>query len=164
MINVYTDGSCHPNPGRGGWAFVAYEGDDETFAMCGGADGVTNNQMEFAGIESALTWLNVCDIKGATIYSDSQYCINSLTVWHKAWAKSGWKNKDRKPVKNKDIITRILPMIGSTKIKWVRGHNGNTGNERADELAGRGRSGLGVGEQVHKESRRNLANDECVFF
>lgn len=139
MLKIYTDGSCHPNPGQGGWSFVAYDGDKEIFSMHGGADNVTNNQMEFAGIESALVWIDVCDINGAIIYSDSQYCIKALTVWHQGWKSKGWRTADKKPVKNVDIITRIIPMLGATKLQWVRGHNGNTGNERADQLARQGR-------------------------
>ena len=138
---VYTDGACEPNPGRGGWGFVVYQGGVEVHTGYGGEFNTTNNRMEFAGILNALKWL---DGKTATIHTDSQYCLNALTLWHTKWAANGWRKgakKTAEPVKNAELIRACLAVKQSGHtLQWCKGHAGIAGNERADRLAALGRS------------------------
>lgn len=136
-LEIYTDGACEPNPGVGGWSMVVYEDGREVHHEIGGSLNTTNNRMEFEGIYAALAWLTVNNRQGV-VFSDSQYCINCLTIWWQKWEKKKWQ-KNGEPIKNLDLIQSCLSIIDSTPIKWVRGHAGNVGNERADELAGIGR-------------------------
>jgi ribonuclease HI len=139
MITAYTDGACFPNPGRGGWGFVVYQDGREIYSDCGGESVTTNNRMEFLGILSALKYLNG---ETATIYTDSQYCLNCITVWSKKWAANNWrkgKKPDSAPVKNVELIQECLSHFQpGHRLLWVKGHNGNKGNERADTLASLG--------------------------
>jgi ribonuclease HI len=140
-LSVYTDGACEPNPGRGGWGFVVYQGGVEVHTGYGGEFNTTNNRMEFAGILNALKWL---DGKTATIHTDSQYCLNALTLWHTKWAANGWRKgakKTAEPVKNAELIRACLAVKQSGHtLQWCKGHAGIAGNERADRLAALGRS------------------------
>lgn len=142
MFEIYTDGACEPNPGLGGWGFVVYQHGVEIHTAFGGEHNTTNNRMEFAGILNALLWL---DGKKATIHTDSQYCLNALTIWHQKWALNGWRKGPKKtaePVKNAEVIQACLAAKQSRHtLKWCKGHSGITGNERADRLAAMGRSG-----------------------
>ena len=148
MFEIYTDGACEPNPGLVGWGFVAYQDGIEVHTACGGEVDTTNNRMEFAGILNALLWL---DGKKATIHTDSQYCLNALTIWHQKWAANGWRKGPKKtaePVKNAEVIQACLAAKQSRHtLKWCKGHSGIVGNERADRLAAMGRS-----EAVHGRS------------
>ena len=95
--------------------------------------------MELIAIYEAIKGLP--DGQFATVYSDSQYCVNGLTIWRKAWKKKDWMQKDA-PRVNRDLWIQIDPHVSRLNISfvWVRGHNGNAGNERADELAMMGRN------------------------
>lgn len=134
---IYTDGSCEPNPGPGGWAFVAYEGRQEAAQGSGAAASTTNNRMELQAVLEALWWL---DGRPARIFSDSQYAVKGINTWSSAWKRQGWKRKWRgKPAEllNADLWKAIdAARKPGQLVEWVRGHNGNAGNERADELAG----------------------------
>lgn len=135
MMEIYTDGSCHPNPGRGGWAMVVYEGGREAHTETGHEQQTTNNRMEFEAILAALIHLNG---RAGIVYSDSEYCIKCITQWCKKWQRNGWrmgKNGGGGEIKNLDLIQSCLAELGKAKLQWVRGHNGNAGNERADVLA-----------------------------
>ncbi len=133
-LEIWTDGSVFPNPGNGGWGYVRSDGQE----ACGGVANTTNNRMELTAILRALESLEAGAT--ATIYSDSQYCVNGLTTWHAKWKRGGWKRKGIE-IPNRDLWI-LLDAAGrqvQAKFKWVRGHNGNPGNERADRLADKGR-------------------------
>lgn len=134
LIEIYTDGSCFPNPGTGAWAYVVVENDEMIHSDFGADEyDATNNQMELMaiikGLEYAYEHLKDRQI---VVYSDSQYCVNSITVWF-----IGWVQKKKLHTKmNTDLIARAYKLYVRTKanIAWVRGHNGNIWNEHADCL------------------------------
>ena len=134
MIRVYTDGACTPNPGKGGWAFVIVIG-DEAYADYGHEEHTTNNIMEMKAIMYAMDMIN--EDEPVVIYSDSKYCVDGVNSWIHKWRKKGWK-KSGGAIKNLDIWKSIFSLQKEKpyiSVKWVRGHNGNKGNEIADEYA-----------------------------
>lgn len=140
MNHVWTDGACEPNPGAGGWGYVLKMADGCTVEDCGGAASTTNNRMEMAAILESLRVLR--DGSDVVVYSDSQYCVNGLTVWSRAWARRQWRKKDGGDMPNRDLwlaLEREKTRLNA-RFVWVRGHNGDAGNERADELAAIGRA------------------------
>jgi len=140
MLEIYTDGSCNPNPGPGGWSFVVYENHKEIHHAYGGERNTTNNRMEFMGILEALKWLQG---REAVIKTDSQYCLNCITKWAGKWRSKGWRLADGSPVKNAELLQDCLTLkTHLTHFKWVKGHSKIKGNERADKLAGMGRASL----------------------
>ena len=151
-MEIWTDGSAWPNPGPGGWGWHSSDGREAS----GGERRTTNNRMEMTAILQAL--IELPDNAGATVYSDSQYCVKGLTEWRAGWRKRNWMKKGE-PMVNRDLwlaleaqMRRVGPIM-----KWVRGHNGDVGNERADRLAERGRMGATPGaieEPEHTEKRR----------
>ncbi|MFP7697252.1 ribonuclease H [Trueperella sp. LYQ143] len=131
---ITTDGACSGNPGPGGWAWVEhYSGK----TMSGGAAQTTNNIMELTAMISALEYAG--PQVNLVVRSDSSYVVNSMTKWAVGWRRRGWRKADGKPVLNQELIARLLELyesrIGQTKVEWVRGHNGDAANERADALA-----------------------------
>lgn len=144
MINIYTDGSCYPNPGGpGGWAYVVVDGIKRKFEQSGFSEITTNNIMELLAIENALLWLRRNEVNEAIIYTDSQYSQKAITIWADSWKRKNWVTKSGSPVKNKELIQRIHYLFlnlniwpkQKVKIQWVRGHNGTFFNEEADRLA-----------------------------
>ncbi|MFA7188334.1 MAG: ribonuclease HI [Alphaproteobacteria bacterium] len=135
MIKIWTDGSCLGNPGPGGWAFVATDGEN-TAERCGGERDTTNNKMELTAVIRALIAAQK-NHDTVEIHTDSQYVKNGMQLWIKNWKKNGWKTADKKPVKNKELWQELDELASKVKIHWhwVRGHNGNEMNERCDELA-----------------------------
>jgi len=138
MITIYTDGACIPNPGRGGWGIVAYNSTgDRVYEDWGGRAQTTNNIMELTAIVEALRYLKGQE---AIVYSDSQYCVNGLNEWRHRWKKNYWrkgKNANSAPIANAELWQELdaLAITSKATFKWIRGHNGNAGNERADALA-----------------------------
>ena len=133
-VEIYTDGSCKGNPGPGGWAAILKCG-SVTKELTGGEKLTTNNRMEVLAVISALDALTKdCTI---TIHYDSAYMRNGITKWIKTWKQNGWKTTDKKAVKNQDLWERLDVLVQKYQITWhwVKGHNGNPGNERADKLA-----------------------------
>lgn len=132
---IWTDGACIPNPGIGGWGWLDSNGN----SGCGGVQETTNNRMELTAIYEAIRGLP--NGQFATVYSDSEYCVKGLTIWHRAWKKKDWIKKDA-PRINRDLWIQIDAHTSRLNISfvWVRGHSGNAGNERADELAMMGRN------------------------
>jgi ribonuclease HI len=129
-MKIYTDGSCFPNPnGCGGWAFIVVDNNRVVYRGFGNDKSTTNNRMELTAIIEALEWVGV---RQATIYSDSQYSINSIVVWYDGWVKRNTLDKKA----NTDLIgyANELYKERNVKIEWVRGHDGNEYNEMADEL------------------------------
>lgn len=138
-IEIYTDGACKGNPGPGGWGALlkAPEGQRELF---GGELGTTNNRMELTAVIEALTALKrPCRV---TLHVDSQYVLKGMTEWIGGWKARGWKTASKEPVKNVDLWQRLDQLVhgaGHEIVwKWVRGHNGDAGNEHADRLANQG--------------------------
>ena len=131
---VYTDGACSGNPGPGGWGATIKLG-DETFEIFGGEDNTTNNRMELIAAIKALEYLN--ENHKITLYTDSNYVKDGITKWIFNWKKNNWKTSAKKPVKNNDLWIQLDEIQNKREVKWswVKGHSGNLGNERADELA-----------------------------
>ncbi len=131
---VYTDGACSGNPGPGGWGATIKIG-DETFEIFGGEDNTTNNRMELIAAIKALEYLN--ENHKITLYTDSNYVKDGITKWIFNWKKNNWKTSAKKPVKNSDLWILLDEIQNKREVKWnwVKGHAGNLGNERADELA-----------------------------
>lgn len=138
IVELYTDGSCNPNPGPGGWGVVMKYGKHYR-EMKGGDPDATNNRMELLAAIKALEGLSrPCIVKLTT---DSQYVIKGITQWIVGWRRRKWKTGDGEPVKNKDLWLRLGHQADRHDVEWiwVRGHNGHVENERADTLANEGR-------------------------
>lgn len=136
MITYYTDGSASPNPGPGGFAVIK-NGQPH---ILGSEDGQTTNiRMEGKAIIAALTDASGQD---AEIFTDSEFWINVITKWAPGWEAKGWKKKSG-PIKNLDLVQEAYPLFkqSNAKLVWVRGHEGDEGNELADEYANRARQG-----------------------
>lgn len=131
---VYTDGACSGNPGPGGWG-ATIKIDHETFEIFGGEDNTTNNRMELIAAIKALEYLN--ESYEITLYTDSNYVKDGITKWIFNWKKNNWKTSSKKIVKNSDLWIQLDAIQEKRKVNWnwVKGHSGNIGNERADELA-----------------------------
>jgi ribonuclease HI len=134
MIEIYTDGACSGNPGKGGWgALLRYDGVEKE--LSGYEPMTTNNRMEMMGVIKALEALKKPST--ATIYSDSQYVIKGMTEWLKGWKAKGWKTASKGPVKNVDLWQQLDALAAKHTLtwQWVKGHNNHAENERVDALA-----------------------------
>ena len=138
-LTIYTDGACSGNPGPGGWGALLIYGAREK-ELYGGEPDTTNNRMEMMAAIRALSSLKPDYSKPIIIWTDSKYLKDGITSWIKGWKKRGWKNSKKEPVKNKDLWLSLDSLVQGKNIdwKWVKGHAGVEGNERADELARRG--------------------------
>lgn len=134
-IKIYTDGACSGNPGIGGWGAVILIPENETINLNGGSNDTTNNQMELTATIEALKYFR--DSKNITIFTDSKYVMNGIETWINNWKKNGWKTTSKKPVKNKILWEQLDKEISKHKVEWnwVKGHDGNRYNEKADYLA-----------------------------
>jgi ribonuclease HI len=134
QVIVYTDGGCRGNPGPGGWAALLRYGDHER-ELTGAEAQTTNNRMELMGAIAALEALTRSS--RVALYTDSQYVKKGMTEWLKSWIARGWLTADKKPVKNADLWQRLQSAAAGHQVEWhwVRGHNGDPGNERVDALA-----------------------------
>ena len=134
-VNIYTDGACKGNPGRGGWGTILVYGAHEK-ELSGGEVMTTNNRMELMAVISGLEALREpCEV---TLTSDSTYVINSITKkWLDGWEKKNWVKSGNTPVPNADLWKRLIEAMKPHTIEWVwvRGHNGHPYNERCDRLA-----------------------------
>ena len=142
-VVVYTDGACRGNPGPGGWGVWLRSGEHEK-EMFGGEALTTNNRMELtAPIEALASLKRECKV---TIYTDSQYVRQGIMTWIHGWKARGWLTADKKPVKNVELWQRLDTLNASHDVtwRWVKGHSGDPGNERADRLANRGIDTLAV--------------------
>ena len=131
---IYTDGACSGNPGPGGWGAVLRYG-GVVKELHGGERATTNNRMELLAAISALEALT--RPVPVQLYTDSKYVLDGITKWLPGWQRNGWKTAAKKPVKNVDLWQRLVAAMAPHEISWhwVKGHNGDPGNERADELA-----------------------------
>ena len=136
-VIIYTDGACKGNPGPGGWGvYLRYKENEKE--MCGGETATTNNRMELMAAIQALESLNrACRVK---LHTDSKYVLQGITEWMDNWKKRGWKTAANQPVKNVELWRRLDSAIQPHTIEWiwVKGHAGDPGNERADQLANQG--------------------------
>ena len=138
-VEIYTDGACKGNPGPGGWGVLLKAGSTEK-ELFGGELGTTNNRMELTAVIQALQALKrPCQV---TLHADSQYVLKGITEWLTGWKDKGWKTAAKQPVKNVDLWQQLDATVSTSGHKidwrWVRGHNGDPGNERADALANLG--------------------------
>ena len=137
MIKIYTDGACKGNPGVGGWGALILQ-DDKNIELFGGENETTNNRMELMAVIMALK--EISPSEELTIYTDSTYVQKGISEWIKNWKLNNWRSSSKKPVKNKDLWMQLDEASYARKInwEWVKGHAGNEGNEKADELANKG--------------------------
>ena len=135
MIEIWTDGACSGNPGPGGWGAVIDRPGEDREELYGSDADTTNNRMEMLAAIEALNTIE----PGPKIllHTDSKYVMDGITDWIHGWKKRGWKTASKKPVKNKDlwIILDEANAKHDVTWNWVKGHDGNEGNERADTLA-----------------------------
>lgn len=136
-VIIYTDGACKGNPGPGGWGVLLRSGDHEK-TLHGGEPLTTNNRMELMAAIMALETLR--RPSRVLLHTDSQYVMKGMTEWLPGWKRRGWVTADKKPVKNVDLWQRLEQAAARHALRWawVRGHNGDPGNERADALANQG--------------------------
>lgn len=133
---IYTDGACSGNPGPGGWGVLMQFGEVEKTLHGGEAD-TTNNRMEMMAAIKALEAVKPNYRGTITLWTDSTYVLKGITEWIHGWKKRGWKNSQKKDVKNVDLWKELDALNAARNVdwKWVKGHAGVDGNERADELA-----------------------------
>lgn len=158
VVRVYTDGSCSPNPGPGGWAIIVVStGFDLSNNLIDGTfienessyeKETTNNRMELVAATKAVHYLNTKMLSGEII-TDSQYVKNGITKWIKTWKTNGWKTADKKNVKNDELWKKLnseceIADNNTLTIKWMwtRGHSSNQYNEMADKEANRARKSM----------------------
>ena len=137
LVEIYTDGACSGNPGPGGWGALLLYGTHEK-ELKGGVADTTNNRMELTAVIEALNALKrSCTVR---VMTDSTYVRDGITRWLPAWKDRGWKTAAKKPVKNADLWQSLDRAVSRHTVdwRWVKGHAGNPGNERADRLANEG--------------------------
>lgn len=140
-ITIYTDGGANPNPGPGGWGAILIDEKGREKELSGGADDTTNNQMELTAVIEALNALKQpCTVD---LYVDSQYVKNGITSWMKSWIRKGWRTSSGSRVKNQPLWEALHEATQRHEIQWhwVKGHAGDTYNERVDQLATEARPG-----------------------
>ena len=134
QVEMFTDGACRGNPGRGGWGALIRSGNHEK-EMSGGEPLTTNNRMELlAAIEALNALKKPCRV---ALYTDSVYVRDGITKWIHGWQRNGWRTADKKPVKNADLWQELLDAEARHEVKWhwVKGHSGHPENDRVDALA-----------------------------
>jgi ribonuclease HI len=134
---IYTDGACKGNPGPGGWGVLMIAGEHRR-ELCGGEKDTTNNRMELtAAIEALRALKRPTQVR---LFTDSKYVMQGIETWIHSWKKNGWRTSDKKPVKNIDLWQALdaLNAAHTVEWRWVKGHSGDPGNERADALSNDG--------------------------
>ena len=136
-VILYTDGACRGNPGPGGWGALLESG-DHSKEIFGGESDTTNNKMELrAAIEGLNALKTGCSVQ---LFTDSTYVLKGITEWMPNWKKRNWKTAAKKPVQNVELWQALDEAVQRHQVewRWVKGHSGDPGNEKADELANRG--------------------------
>lgn len=140
--SIYTDGACSGNPGPGGWGTVIYYTDGSVHELGGAEPQTTNNRMEMQAAIAALDYLLMSNQTEATsLYTDSEYVKNGITQWLAGWKKKGWKTSTGKPVLNQDLWKALDDLQAKVnqrlQLQWryVKGHSGDRGNDRCDQIA-----------------------------
>ena len=137
LVEMYTDGACRGNPGKGGWGVLLRYGEAEK-ALYGGEKLPTNNRMEIPAVIKGLEALTKsCRIK---ITTDSKYVLQGVTEWMPNWKKRNWRTANKKPVLNVELWQQLDELVAQHEIEWnwVKGHSGHPENELADQLANQG--------------------------
>ena len=133
-VFLYTDGACSGNPGPGGWACLLKYNEAQK-EISGGAKETTNNQMELTAVIEGLSLLKKpCEVE---LFTDSKYVLEGATKWLTGWIQKGWKKADKKPVQNRELWEKLVPLFQKHTITWhwVKGHAGHPENERVDAMA-----------------------------
>lgn len=150
QVEIYTDGSCLKNPGKGGFGVVLLSGEHRK-ELSGGYRHTTNNRMEILAVIKALEALKKpCRVN---LYTDSQYVVNAMTKgWAKKWQKNQWRRNAKEKAKNADLWEQLLYLCQQHQVNfiWVRGHSGNKENERCDRLAFNAAQGSNLEEDIVK--------------
>ncbi|GAB3921940.1 ribonuclease H [Microlunatus endophyticus] len=136
-VLMWTDGACKGNPGVGGWGALLRFGDHRK-ELFGGEALTTNNRMELMAVIQGLRALSrACQVE---LHVDSSYVMNGVQKWMPGWKRNGWKTSDKKPVKNAELWRELDEELARHQVNWtwVKGHSGDEGNERADQLANQG--------------------------
>ena len=136
-VEMFTDGACRGNPGKGGWGVLLRFGEAEK-ELYGGEVFTTNNQMELMAVIMGLEALKKpCRV---VITTDSKYVLSGITEWMPNWKKRNWKTANKKPVLNAELWRRLDALASQYEVswQWVKGHSGHPENEIADQLANRG--------------------------
>jgi len=137
LVEIFTDGACRGNPGRGGWGVLLRYGDKEKI-LYGGEETTTNNRMELIAVIKGLEALNKpCRVK---ITTDSKYVLTGMTEWLPNWKKRNWRTASKTPVLNAELWKKLDELAVQHEIQWnwVKGHSGHAENELADKLANQG--------------------------
>ena len=140
-VNIHTDGSCHGNPGPGGWAAVILTPAGGNLTLRDGEPRTTNNRMELTAVIRALKalenmpWTNSEDI---VVHTDSKYVCDAFQqnwIWN--WQRNGWRTAKKQPVLNQDLWEELIPLAGQHGVawEWVKGHSGDHWNELCDQIA-----------------------------
>lgn len=134
FIHIYTDGSCDPNPGNGGWGAVVING-AKVIRLSGSEKDTTNNRMELLAVIKALEI--VPPKSKIKLFSDSRYVVNGCNDWHYKWQKREWKTTTGKPVENQDLWRKVIDLLYQhyITVEWIAGHANNPHNEDANQLA-----------------------------
>ena len=136
-VDIYTDGACKGNPGVGGWGALLESAGNQK-ELFGGELLTTNNRMELLAVIRALESLKRrCEVR---VHTDSKYVQMGITEWIHNWKRRAWRTAGNKPVKNEDLWRELDAASAQHQIQWlwVKGHAGDPGNERADQLANQG--------------------------
>jgi len=142
MKKIYTDGACKGNPGKGAWAFLILENGEKIEDGFGPDKMTTNNQMEMKAVIEGLKKTEKGEI--LEVYSDSAYVVNCFKQnWIAGWKKKGWKNSQRKPVKNKELWEEMDALVSARTVDFFKvvahlpkGHKDyDEHNDYVDELA-----------------------------
>ena len=137
VVDIFTDGACSGNPGPGGWGALLRYGPKEK-ELFGGERDTTNNRMELTAVIRALEALT--RPAQVRVHTDSTYVQQGITKWIHGWKKNGWRTSAKEPVKNADLWQSLEAAAARHRVewRWVKGHAGHEGNERADALANKG--------------------------
>jgi ribonuclease HI len=153
-LHIFVDGCFEPKSRQGGWAFVACRDDVEIASGFGGVENSANNAMEAMALLQALLWVDRnASAEPAIIWSDSRYAVDGCNNLRLIWRHNGWKKIDpnqnarRRTIADAEIWKAIDAQLDRNRlltVSWCKGHSGNDGNERADQLAELGRLSTGA--------------------
>lgn len=136
-VQMWTDGACKGNPGPGGWGVLMRYGEHER-ELFGGEPQTTNNRMELQAVIEGLKALT--RQSSVELHVDSTYVMKGMTQWIHGWKRNGWRTAGKKPVANAELWQELDELVSRHNVSWtwVKGHAGDPGNERADDLANQG--------------------------
>jgi ribonuclease HI len=142
FVEMYTDGACRGNPGKGGWGVLLRWGKVEK-TLHGGEQLSTNNRMEMTAVIKGLEALTRAS--NVLITTDSKYVLKGMTEWLDNWKARNWKTASKKPVQNVELWKQLDLLVNQHSVEWawVKGHSGHAENEIADQLAN-----LGIDELI----------------